>query len=84
VVLKEPTSLNGGEGLVAESTGEVRGVEGEDEGEGGGGEVVVEEENERTSTRDGVDVCLKLRSSSKITFDINACKLDNEIKNCII
>jgi hypothetical protein len=47
---------------VSESTGEVEGVEGEDEGEGGGGEVVVEEENERTSTRDGVDVYLKLRS----------------------
>ena len=62
VVLKEPTSLNGGEGLVAKSMGEVRGTEGESEGEGGGGEVVVEEENERTSTSDGVDVCLKLRS----------------------
>jgi hypothetical protein len=62
VVLKEPTSLNGGEGLMSKSTGEVEGVEGEDEGEGGGGEVVVEEENERTSTRDGVDVYLKLRS----------------------
>jgi len=62
VVLKEPTSLNGGERLVSESRDEVEGVEGEDEGEGGGGEVVMEEENERTSTRDGVDVCLKLRS----------------------
>ena len=40
----EPTSLNGGEGLVAGSTGEVGGVE----GEGGGGEVVVEAgENEQ-------------------------------------
>ena len=40
----EPTSLNGGEGLIAGSTGEVGGVE----GEGGGGEVVVEAgENEQ-------------------------------------
>jgi GTPase involved in cell partitioning and DNA repair len=60
VVLKEPTSLNGGEGLVSELRDEVKGVEGEDKGEGGGGEVVMEEENERTSTRDGVDVCFKL------------------------
>ena len=36
-VLKEPTSLNRGEGLVAMLTCEVRGVEGEDEGEDGGG-----------------------------------------------
>jgi hypothetical protein len=42
--LKEPTSLNGGEGLVAGSTDEFGGVE----GEGGGGKVVVEEgENEQ-------------------------------------
>ena len=34
VVLKEPRSFKGREGLVAESTGEVGGVE----GEGGGGE----------------------------------------------
>jgi hypothetical protein len=39
-VLKEPTSLDGGEGLAARSTGEVEGVEGEGEG-GGGKEVVV-------------------------------------------
>ena len=45
VVSKEPTSLNGGEGLVAESMGEVRGVEGESKGESGGGEVVVENEH---------------------------------------
>jgi hypothetical protein len=41
VVLKEPTSFKGREGLVAESTGEVGGVEGEGEGgwwwRGGGG-----------------------------------------------
>jgi len=47
VVLKEPTSLNGGKGLVAGSTGEVGGVEGE--GEGGGGEVVVVEKGARTN-----------------------------------
>ena len=42
--MKKPTSLNGGEGLVAGSMGEVGGVA----GEGGGGEVVVEEgENEQ-------------------------------------
>ena len=42
MVLKEPTSFKGREGLMAESTGEV-GVEGK--GKGGGGEEVVEEEN---------------------------------------
>ena len=36
-MLKEPTSLNGGEGLVAGSMGDVGGVEGEGEGGGGGG-----------------------------------------------
>jgi hypothetical protein len=37
----EPTSLNRGEGLTAEVTGEVRGINGK--GEGGGGEMVVDE-----------------------------------------
>jgi len=41
-VLKEPTSLNRGEGLVAMLTCEVGGVEDEDEGEDG--------ENEQIST----------------------------------
>jgi hypothetical protein len=77
----EPTSLNGGEGLVTGWTGEVQGVQGE--GEGSGRKEVVVEENERTSTHDGVDVCLKLRSSAKITFDMNACQPDNKIKSCI-
>jgi hypothetical protein len=49
-VLKEPTSLNRGEGLVAGLTGEVGGVEGEGEGEGGGEVVVEEGENEQIST----------------------------------
>jgi hypothetical protein len=40
-VLREPTSLNRGEGLISGLTGEVGGVEGE--GGGGGGEMVVEE-----------------------------------------
>jgi hypothetical protein len=30
--------------------------------------------------RDGVDGRLKLRSPSKITFDMDVCTLDNEIK----
>ena len=79
-----PTSLNRGEELVAGSTGEVGGVEGKGEGESGGGEVVVEAENERRSTHDGVDVCLKLRSPAKITFDMNASTPDNKVKNCNI
>ena len=33
---------------------------------------------------DGVDGGLKLRSSSQIMFDINACKSDSQIKTCII
>ena len=42
--MKEPTSLKGGEGLIAGLTGEFGGVE----GSGGSGEVVVEEgENEQ-------------------------------------
>jgi hypothetical protein len=33
---------------------------------------------------DGVDVQLKLRSPSKITFDIHTCNSDDKIKNWII
>ena len=60
--LIEPTSLNRGEGLIAELTGEAGGVEGEGEGE-----VVVERwwwRNERTNeiNHDVVDGCFKLRS----------------------
>ena len=39
--MKEPTSLNRGEGLIAGLTGKFGGVKGEG---GGGGEMVVEEE----------------------------------------
>ena len=46
----EPTSLNRGEGLATGWSGDVGGTEGEGEGESGGGEVVVDEENEQTST----------------------------------
>jgi len=60
--------------------GEVGGIEGKDEGKDGGGKEEVLEEIERTSTRDGVDVCFKLRYSAKITFDMNASPPDNEIK----
>jgi hypothetical protein len=56
--LKEPTSLNGGEGLVAGSTGDFGGIE----GEGGGGEVVVEEGESEQNQCDVVDGDLKLRS----------------------
>ena len=54
--MKEPTSLNGGEGLIASLTGDFGGVE----GEGSGGEVVVEEGEQ--INRDVVDGDLKLRS----------------------
>jgi hypothetical protein len=80
----EPTSLNGGEGLATGWSGDLRGVEGEGKGGSGGGEVEVEAQNERRSTRDGVDVCLKLRCPAKITFDMNASTPDNKIKNCNI
>ena len=47
-MLKEPTSLKGGERLMSGSTGEVGGVEGDGDGEGRwcGEVVVVEEESE--------------------------------------
>jgi hypothetical protein len=61
VVLKEPTSLNGGEGLVTRLTRDVGGTK----SESGGGEVVVDEENKRRSTVITVDVHFKLRSSHK-------------------
>ena len=56
---------------------------------GGEGEVEVEEERgERTKINrdvvDGGDGGLKLRSPSKIMFDIGACNSDNELKFCII
>jgi hypothetical protein len=47
---------------------------------GGGGRG----EDERTLTVMQVDVILKLRSPSKITFDMNVGQLDNEIKTYII
>jgi hypothetical protein len=40
--------------------------------------------NERTSTVDAVDVQLKLRSPSKMVFDMNTREPDNKIKSCII
>ena len=47
-MLKEPTSLKGGEGLMSGSTGEVGGIDGNGNGEGRwcGEVVVVEEESE--------------------------------------
>ena len=41
---------------------------------------VVVEENERTWTRHGVGVRLKLRSPAKIGLDMNACLPDNKTK----
>ena len=49
-LLTEPTSLNGGEGLVSGLIGEVSSGEGEGEGGVGSGEVVERGENERKST----------------------------------
>ena len=64
----EPTSLNRWEGLVDGQLGVIEseiGGEGEGGGRGMGGR--------RTKlNRDGVDLRLKLRSPSKIAFDINA------------
>jgi len=58
------------------------------EGENGGSgrEVVVDkgEWKESESQPCGIDGGLKLRSLSKITLDISACKSDVKIKNCII
>ena len=45
-MLTKPTSLKGGEGLVAGSAGEVGGVKGDSEGWWCGEVVVVEEESE--------------------------------------
>jgi hypothetical protein len=54
-------------------------LRGEREGAGGGGV------RERTKiNRDVVDGGLKLRSPTKITFDMNAYQSDNKVKNCII
>ena len=70
------TSLNSGEGLAAGLMGEVGGREGERECGGG--------RRERANINcDAVDVQLKLRSSLKIAFDMNARKADNKIKSCI-
>ena len=44
--MKEPTSLNGGKGLVAGSTGEVWGVESDGEGEDGGKVLGENEQNQ--------------------------------------
>jgi hypothetical protein len=80
----KPTSLNRGEGLAAESTGEV----GRERVRVGG--VVdrwwwMKESGRRMKfNRDGVDGGLKLHSPSKITLDISAHKSDSKIKNCIV
>jgi len=60
-LLVGPTSLNRGEGLLIGLTCEVG---------GGGGEVVVGEGE--TMNRDAFDVLFKLRSPTKIAFDMNA------------
>jgi hypothetical protein len=46
---------------------------------------VVVEERERMSqiNRDAVDVRFKLRSPSKIAFDMNAGSFDKKIKTCL-
>jgi hypothetical protein len=75
-VSMEHTSLSRGEGLARRrSTVEVGGREGEGEGCGW-------RRKERTSeiNRDAVDVKLKLRSPTKIEFDMNAYESDSKIK----
>jgi len=63
-----PTSLKRGEGPFADSSCVVESeVGGEEEGGGGG-----MSGGWTNINRDGVDVRLKLRSPSKIAFDINA------------
>jgi hypothetical protein len=53
-MLKEPTSLSGGEGLVSVSTGEIGGVEGKGEGGNGKGSGGGRRVNEQTSTMMGL------------------------------
>ena len=83
MVEAEPTSLNRGKGLVAESTGDVG-------GERARAGVVerwwwVKESGRRGKfNRDGVDGGLKLCSPSKIMFDMDVCNLNNKIKNWVI
>jgi len=76
VSIVEPTSLSGGEGLIAGQLGVVVG--------GlwwGGRRWWLEIERGRANTNhDAVDVRLNLRSPSMITFDMNAYKSDNKIK----
>ena len=60
-----PTSLNRGEGLLTGLTLEVGGGDGEGGGRG-------RREDEPNINRDAVDVRFKLRSRTKIAFDMNA------------
>jgi len=76
----EPTSLKRGEGLISGLRPELEGEVG-GEGEGGGSGMGRRCAN---LNRDGVDLSFKLRSPSKITFDMNARYLDKKIKSCII
>jgi hypothetical protein len=87
VLVVEPTSLNRGEGLVAglsvcgcERSGVVRGkVWGR-----WWRRKEKEERTSQTSTVMGLMLRLKLRSPSKIAFDMGAGEVDNKIKTCII
>ena len=75
-VLKEPTPLNRGEGLVASSMGEFGGVE----GEGGGG-------GRREWAKSTMMRLMCISNSArptKIAVDIRDCMSDNRIKSCII
>ena len=70
-----PTSFEREEGLRAGRMHEV----GSGSERGGGGR------RERMNiNRDVVDVSFKFRSLSKMAFDMNASKVDNKIKFCII
>jgi len=75
-----PTSLKRGEGPFVNSSCVVESEVGSEE-EGGGGGMSGGWTN---INRDGVDVPLKLRSPSKIAFDINAQLHNKKIKNSII
>ena len=80
----KPTSLNRGEGLATGWSGDVGGTKGEGEGESGGGEVVVDEENEQTSTVMRLMCVSNSACPTKIAVDIDACGSDNTIKIRII
>ena len=81
VLVVEPTSLNRGEGLVVGFLCVVEREGGVFRREDGGGGM---REDEPNVNGDAVDVRFKLRSPSKITFDVNAEYFDKEIKTWIM